>query len=81
MRKIIEDLAKIHSDKATFIEVNTIENRALAEKYKIKSVPTVIFINEGVIKDRFAGLLDVVDIESKLMNLLYDFNEEGLDFL
>ena len=81
MRKIIADLAKNHSDKATFIEVNTIENRALAEKYKIKSVPTVIFINEAVIKDRFAGLLDEVDIESKLMNLLYDFNGEGIDFL
>ena len=76
MRSIIEKLEASHADKASFFEVNTVENRALSEEYKIKSVPTVVFKNGNEIKDRFAGFLDEVDIESKLMNLLFDFEDE-----
>jgi len=75
MRIIIGALEKSHSSKANFYEVNTVENRSLAAAYNIKSVPTVVFKNGHQIKDRFAGFLDEVDIESKLMNLLFDFND------
>ena len=76
MRAIIRELENAHSDKATFYEVNTVENRELALSYNIKSVPTVVFKNGTLIKDRFAGFLDTVDIENKLMNLLFDFKDE-----
>ena len=81
MRKIIEVLEKNHSDKANFYEVNTVENRELSAVYKIKSVPTVVFKDGDLIKDRFAGFLDEVDIESKLMNLIFNFEGEGFDSL
>lgn len=77
MRSIIKNLENAHADKANFYEVNTIDNRDLPTEYHIKSVPTVIFQKNTEIKDRFAGFLDEVDIESKLMNLLFDFKEEG----
>ncbi len=75
MRRTIQELENAHSDKARFFEVNTVENRDLTSIYNIKSVPTVVFKNGSQIKDRFAGFLDTVDIESKLMNLLFDFNQ------
>ena len=78
MRSVIEKLAFLHADKANFFEVNTVENRVLSTAYKIKSVPTVVFKNGSQIKDRFAGFLDEVDIESKLMNLLFDFEKEQI---
>jgi thioredoxin 1 len=78
MRQTIEELEAAHSDKVNFYEVNTVENRIMAETYKIKSVPKVVFKNGSEIKDRFAGFIDVVDIESKLMNLLFDFDDEML---
>ena len=77
MRAIIERLAAAHSDKASFYEVNTVENQSLSRQYKIRSVPTVVFQSDLEIKDRFAGFLDEVDIESKLMNLLFDFGNES----
>lgn len=76
MRSIIEKLEASHADKAGFFEVNTVGNRALSAVYKIKSVPTVVFKDGNEIKDRFAGFLDEVDIENKLMNLLFDFEGE-----
>jgi thioredoxin 1 len=78
MKSIIQELENAHADKATFYEVNTVKSPDLVSFYNIKSVPTVVFQNENLIKDRFAGFLDTVDIENKLMNLLFDF-EEGLD--
>jgi len=76
MKDIITRLEKSHSNKATFYEVNTIVNLNLSKKYSIKSVPTVVFQSGTEIKDRFAGFLDEIDIESKLMNLLFDFENE-----
>ena len=80
MKLTILELEKSHGDKASFYEVNTVENRDLAAKYHIKSVPTVVFKSSTEIKDRFAGFLDEVDIESKLMNLLFGFESEDFSF-
>ena len=76
MKSIIQELENEHADKASFYEVNTVESPDLVSFYNIKSVPTVVFQNENHVKDRFAGFLDTVDIESKLMNLLFDFEED-----
>ncbi|MCK5782133.1 MAG: thioredoxin family protein [Flavobacteriales bacterium] len=80
MRKIIENLEASHSDKAKFYYLNTEKNESLSKKYSIKSVPTIVFKKGNVVKDRFAGFIDNVDLENKLMNLLFDFDEEMNDF-
>ena len=76
MKMILEDLESTHSDKANFYYINTEANELLTKKYNIKSVPTTVFKNGNKIKDRFAGFIDTVDLESKLMNLLFDFDGE-----
>ena len=78
MKTTIEELEKSHADKANFYEVDTTTNRKLSKKYNIKSVPTVVFKKDNKITDRFAGFIDTVDIESKLMNLLFGFDEDFL---
>ena len=81
MKLILEELENSHSDKVDFYFVDTTENEGLIDKYKIKSVPTTIFRNDKTIKDRFAGFIETVDLENKLMNLLFDFGSETDDFL
>lgn len=78
MRATIEELEKSHADKANFFEVDTTSNRILSKKYAIKSVPTVVFKKDNKITDRFAGFIDTVDIESKLINLLFGLDEDFL---
>ncbi|MEN8139199.1 MAG: thioredoxin family protein [Bacteroidota bacterium] len=81
MKKVLEEMESSHSDKATFYAVNTEENEKLARKYNIRSVPTTVFKNGKDIKDRFAGFIENVDLENKLMNLLFDFGAESDDFM
>ncbi len=81
MKLILEELEKTHSDKIDFYFVDTTQNEKLTDKYKIKSVPTTILKNENTIKDRFAGFIETVDLENKLMNLLFDFSSETDEFI
>jgi thioredoxin 1 len=81
MKLILQELEKNHSDKIDFYFVDTTQNEKLAEQYKIKSVPTTIFKNDKAIKDRFAGFIETVDLENKLMNLLFDFDSENEEFI
>ena len=81
MKIILEDLEKSHSDKIAFFIVDLNENSRLATAYNIKSVPTTIFRKGNTIKDRFAGFIDTIDLENKLMNLLFDFSNESDDFI
>lgn len=80
MKFILEELEINHSDKVDFYFVDTTQNKKLAIKYKIKSIPTTIFKSENTIKDRFSGFIEIVDLENKLMNLLFDFSNETDDF-
>jgi len=81
MKLILQELETNHSDKINFYFIDTTKNEKLSTKYKIKSVPTTIFKNENAIKDRFAGFIETVDLENKLMNLLFDFGSENDDFI
>ena len=81
MKLILEELEKTHSDKVDFYYIDTAQNEKLTSKYTIKSVPTTIFKDEKTIKDRFAGFIETVDLENKLMNLLFDFGSETDDFI
>lgn len=79
MKKILEGLENSHSGKANFYNIDVEKQAELAAIYNIKSVPTTVFKKESEVKDRFAGFIDDVDLENKLMNLLFDFGDE--DFL
>ena len=79
MKIILEKFEVLHSDKIAFVYVDIEQNVEIARKYKIKSVPTTVFERDSMIIDRFAGFIDDVDLESKLMNLLFDLGNE-IDF-
>lgn len=80
MKMILESLENTHLDKANFYYVNITLNETLTKKYNIKSVPTTIFKKDDIVKDRFAGFIETVDLENKLMNLLFNFESEDNNF-
>lgn len=44
---IIEDLSEVYKDKAILAKVDVDDNRELAQKYQVLSIPTVVVFKNG----------------------------------
>jgi len=58
------------NDKINIGKINVDENSGAAVKYGIRGIPTLIFIKNGEIIDRFSGFKPKNEIEQKINNLL-----------
>lgn len=54
---IIDELAEEYDGKALVAKVNTEVNPKLSQHFKIKSIPTILFVNNGNLVERFSGLI------------------------
>jgi thioredoxin 1 len=52
---IIETLSKEYVGRVKFVKINTDENPALAEKYGIMSIPTIMVFKDGQVASRTVG--------------------------
>ena len=52
---IIEELAADYQGKAVIGKVNVDEENAIAQKYKIMSIPTVMLFNKGEVVEKIVG--------------------------
>ena len=52
---VLEELAEASDGRVTLMKVNVDENHGLATRYAIRSIPTIVFFNEGVVVDRVVG--------------------------
>ncbi len=52
---IFEKLAKNYGAEVLFVEINVDESSALAERYAIRPLPTVLLIRGGIVVERLAG--------------------------
>ena len=66
----IDELAVEYEGKALIGKVDVEENNDLAEKYAIRSVPTIIFFKDGEMVDKVVGLQPKAAIEAKIKDLL-----------
>jgi thioredoxin len=55
MAPILRDLAEEFEGRVVFAKVNIEQNRDLAEQFKIKSIPTLVFFKKGKEWDRVSG--------------------------
>ncbi len=53
---IIKELSEQYKNRANIFEVNIDEKRALAFKFNIRSIPTMIIFKDGKEIERFVGL-------------------------
>lgn len=53
---IIKNIITSYEDRASIIEINIDENRDLATKHMVQSIPTLIIFKDGKEIKRFVGL-------------------------
>jgi len=67
---VFEELAAEMSDKVKFVKINVDENRAIAEKYNVMSLPTMLFIKDGEQVEKLMGFMPKATIISKITPLI-----------
>lgn len=62
---ILDDLASEAGSAITIAKVNVDENGGLAQKFNIRSIPTLLFFKGGELKDQMVGLASKEDLKKK----------------
>ncbi len=62
----VEELAKEYDGVATIGKLNVDNNREIAAKYGIMSIPTLLFFKDGEIVDKLVGVASKNDLKKKL---------------
>lgn len=69
MGPIIEDLAKEMGDKFKIGKINVDENSAVAGKFGIMSIPTVILFKNGQVVKNLIGIQSIDTLKEELQKL------------
>lgn len=67
---VIDELANDYDGKANICKVNTDEEQAIAVKFGIRSIPTIMFFKDGELKDQIVGAQSKAALASKIEALL-----------
>ena len=74
---IIDELAEEFKGRAVIAKVNVDSNPELASFFKVRSIPTLIFIKEKKMLERINGLVPKPNLEEMLEDLIaYEVSEE-----
>ena len=66
---VLEDLAKSSGGTVSLAKVNVDENPGLAARYGIRSIPTILFVKDGKVRDQVVGAVPKSQIQAKLASL------------
>ncbi len=66
----VESVAEDYSGEVKALKLNIDENPAIAARYQIMSIPTLLFFKDGEVVNQIVGLVDKTKIESRLKPLL-----------
>jgi len=67
---IIEELAKDMAGKSKVGKLNIDQNSAIAEKFGVMSIPTIILFKNGEVKKTFVGLQGKDGLKAELEKLM-----------
>jgi thioredoxin 1 len=67
---ILEDLSKIYHETVDVATCNIDENPLIARRFEIRSIPTVMFFRDGVLKNTQIGLTSRKMYETKITELI-----------
>ena len=67
---ITEKLSEAYAGKVKFCKINVDENREMSGKYKVMSIPLVLFFKDGVQKDSSLGAVPEAALRAKVQPLL-----------
>jgi thioredoxin 1 len=63
---VLEDLAGASGGKVTLAKVNVDEHPTLAARFGVRSIPTILFVKDGKVRDQVVGALPKAAIQKKL---------------
>lgn len=66
---VLDELVRESDGKITLAKVNVDENPGLAARYGIRSIPTVLFIKGGKLRDQVIGAVPKAQLKKKLDRL------------
>ena len=55
MAPALENIEKKYAGKVKFLKLNVDDNKEMAAKYKVMSIPTLILFRDGVAKEKVTG--------------------------
>lgn len=67
---VLEKIAGEYNDKLLIAKVNADDNPEWAIKYGVQGIPTLLFIDQGQVKDRLVGAAPPQAIKAKVDGLL-----------
>lgn len=70
MSPVIEELAGDYDGKVKIGKLNTDENRSIATKYNIMSIPTILLMKDGQIVDTVVGAIPKTTLQGKIDKML-----------
>lgn len=53
---VLEDLARTYGERVNVVKVNVDENPAIAQKYMVRSIPMLLLIKDGEVRETRVGL-------------------------
>ena len=62
----LDELAREGLGKVSLVKVNVDDNPALAARYGIRSIPTILFIKGGAVVDQVVGAVPKAQLKKKL---------------
>ncbi len=66
MAPVIEELAKKYSGQVKIGKLNVDDNSQIAAKYRVMSIPTIMFFKNGEAVETFVGVQKKEELEAKI---------------
>ena len=73
---VIDELARDYEGRAVIGKINVEQNPGLNQHFQIKSIPTLMLVHRGVLKQRFSGLVPKPDLADLLDQCIAESDEE-----
>ncbi|MDF2612436.1 MAG: trxA [Clostridia bacterium] len=70
MSPVVDELAADYEGKVKIGKLNTDENRGIATKYNIMSIPTILLMKDGQVVDTVVGAIPKTVLQDKIDRML-----------
>lgn len=70
LKHLLDSLSGQYGDQVNFFKLNVDDHMDQAERFGVKSLPTLIFFRDCKEVDRHIGMLQRSNLEEKLNNLM-----------